>query len=255
MKLELFVGIDPGQVNLALSCFSPTRGVVSFHKPKPVRDKIELKGVDRLSFLMYEIKMWLDEMGKIGDVKQICIEGYAPNEKFGREMSGETRAVILLSLVGWYGLNDPVAYPSVVGTLQLKKFVTGKAMSAKDVMLLEVYKRWGVDLKDHNLADAYGLARVAHALYCAPQVTQFQQDVLDNLQRHTQWNPALHLDSTEAAQLPLPLSEPKHSSRSAPPLSLPRSPQSSPTPPTGAKRSRSVPSGRVRLIRRTRPVR
>lgn len=43
----------------------------------------------------------------------------------------------------------------------LKKFVTGTGRSKKDLMLLKVYKKWGVEFDDHNLCDAYGLARMA----------------------------------------------------------------------------------------------
>ena len=43
----------------------------------------------------------------------------------------------------------------------LKKFVTGTGRAKKDLMLLKVYKKWGVEFDDHNLSDAYGLARMA----------------------------------------------------------------------------------------------
>jgi crossover junction endodeoxyribonuclease RuvC len=43
----------------------------------------------------------------------------------------------------------------------LKKFVTGSGRAKKDLMLLKVYKKWGVEFEDHNLSDAYGLARMA----------------------------------------------------------------------------------------------
>lgn len=43
----------------------------------------------------------------------------------------------------------------------LKKFVTGKGNSKKELMLLKTYKKWGVEFDDHNLCDAYGLARMA----------------------------------------------------------------------------------------------
>jgi crossover junction endodeoxyribonuclease RuvC len=49
----------------------------------------------------------------------------------------------------------------VIAPGTLKKFVSGKGNSKKDLMLLNVYKKWGVEFQDHNLADAYGLARLA----------------------------------------------------------------------------------------------
>lgn len=53
------------------------------------------------------------------------------------------------------GVNYKVIAP---GTL--KKFVTGKGNSKKDLMLLKTFKKWGVEFEDHNLCDAYGLARM-----------------------------------------------------------------------------------------------
>jgi crossover junction endodeoxyribonuclease RuvC len=43
----------------------------------------------------------------------------------------------------------------------LKKFVTGKGNSKKELMLLKTFKKWGVEFDDHNICDAYGLARMA----------------------------------------------------------------------------------------------
>lgn len=43
----------------------------------------------------------------------------------------------------------------------LKKFVTGKGNSKKEVMLMKTLKKWGVEFEDHNICDAYGLARMA----------------------------------------------------------------------------------------------
>jgi len=49
---------------------------------------------------------------------------------------------------------------SIIPPTQLKKFVSGKGNSKKDLMLLNVYKKWGVEFNDDNLADAYGLAQM-----------------------------------------------------------------------------------------------
>lgn len=39
----------------------------------------------------------------------------------------------------------------------LKKFVTGKGVGPKDVIMKEVYKRWAFDTNDNNIADAMGV--------------------------------------------------------------------------------------------------
>ena len=43
---------------------------------------------------------------------------------------------------------------------ELKKFVAGKAGVSKDVILKEVFKRWGFDTNVNDVADAYGLGRL-----------------------------------------------------------------------------------------------
>ena len=52
----------------------------------------------------------------------------------------------------------------IVAPSSLKKFVTGKGNSGKDIMMLETYKRWDVSITNDNICDAYGLARLAEAL-------------------------------------------------------------------------------------------
>lgn len=51
----------------------------------------------------------------------------------------------------------------------VKKFVTGKGNANKDLMLKSVYKKWGFDFNDHNLADASAVAMLCLA----------HQDILD----------------------------------------------------------------------------
>jgi len=49
----------------------------------------------------------------------------------------------------------------VISPSSLKKFMTGKGNCKKDLVLLNVYKKFGVEFCDSNLADAYVLARMA----------------------------------------------------------------------------------------------
>ena len=56
--------------------------------------------------------------------------------------------------------------PLVIPPMTLKKYATGKGTSKKQEMLLQIYKRWGVEFSDDNAADAYALARLSgsHAI-------------------------------------------------------------------------------------------
>lgn len=53
----------------------------------------------------------------------------------------------------------------IVAPPTLKKWVTGNGRASKEDMLESVSSKWGMNFKDHNLADAYGLARKAMEEY------------------------------------------------------------------------------------------
>lgn len=73
----------------------------------------------------------------------------------------------------------------LVAPTSLKKFVTGNGTAKKDVMMLEVYKRYGVSLMNDNLADGYGLAQVGLALMDgnSKATTEKQEEVLALLKK------------------------------------------------------------------------
>ena len=47
----------------------------------------------------------------------------------------------------------------------VKKFITGKGNCKKELMLLKVYKKFGIEFENNNLCDAYSLARYAVEQY------------------------------------------------------------------------------------------
>lgn len=48
---------------------------------------------------------------------------------------------------------------------QIKKFTTGKGNAKKELMMKEVYKRWGFETDSHDVADAYAIARLVEHDY------------------------------------------------------------------------------------------
>jgi len=96
------------------------------------------------------------------DVHMICIE-----DVFTPQMRGQTGAAIeLAKLAGIIRLAlYEAGYPFyVVSPSQIKKYVTGKGTAQKSIIIREVYKRWGIDAKDDNQADACAMAHVAECL-------------------------------------------------------------------------------------------
>ena len=97
-------------------------------------------------------------LADVHGVDLVIIEGYSFAGKFNNALQYELGACIRMRLY-----TDGVPFIEVPPT-SLKKFVTGKGNVKKDLMLLNVYKRWGYDTEDDNEADAYGLAQFGRAL-------------------------------------------------------------------------------------------
>lgn len=94
------------------------------------------------------------------DAKLVAIEGIA-------FMVSKTTSLVQLAAINYLiriGLWKRGIPFVIVSPPTLKKFVTGKGVAQKDVMMLETYKRWGVSLTDNNICDAFGLARISLAI-------------------------------------------------------------------------------------------
>jgi crossover junction endodeoxyribonuclease RuvC len=78
----------------------------------------------------------------------------------------------------------------VVAPGALKKFVTGSGTAEKSMVLRDVYKRWGIDAKDDNQADAAGLAYIAAAVEGLWEpTTEAQRQVIDSLKQQDKAKP------------------------------------------------------------------
>lgn len=66
---------------------------------------------------------------------------------------GELAGIVKASL---HTMHQPFM---IVTPSALKKWVTGKGNAKKDLMLLKVYQKFGVEFSDDNLCDAYALAK------------------------------------------------------------------------------------------------
>jgi hypothetical protein len=67
----------------------------------------------------------------------------------------------------------------------LKKFACNDTKAQKDDLKLHVFKKWGVELKDHNVVDAYILARIAEAIE-TDCVFAYERAVIAKLTLHTE---------------------------------------------------------------------
>lgn len=98
------------------------------------------------------------------DLKSIYLEGisFGSTGRSFSEICG-VHYYIRCSISKIYGLDNNIL--TLIQPTTLKKFVTGKGQCKKELMLLYVYKNYGVEFNDNNLADAYSLARMAKEKY------------------------------------------------------------------------------------------
>lgn len=125
-------------------------------KQKLIRIKQEKEGhIGELERLL-KIRESID----IDDVSLVAIEGLA-------FMARNSTALVQLSGLNYllreklYSLGIPFV---IVTPTSLKKFITGKGNVAKEMMLLETYKRFNVSFESNDLCDAFGLAQCGAAL-------------------------------------------------------------------------------------------
>jgi crossover junction endodeoxyribonuclease RuvC len=148
------VGIDPSLTSTGVIILNDAGEFVAQKNIKPKK----LRGMPRLKFIKEELASFLKEH----KVEKAAIESYAFNIKKSRmkfqlgELGGVVR--LLLFEMGIDYLD--VAIPT------LKKYVTGSGDADKVMIIYSVNNRWGIDFgSNSDLADAYGLAKVAFDQY------------------------------------------------------------------------------------------
>jgi Holliday junction resolvasome RuvABC endonuclease subunit len=151
------VGIDQSLTGFALS---------AIHTLKPSEHitwvyKSPYFGVERLA----DIRSWLtdhldylEEQG--GIIQDIAMEGTVLASHAALVL-GELSATVRLTIFDYFEEDDERRFPLKIPPMTLKKYASGKGNSKKQEMLLQIYKRWGIEFNDDNAADAYALARMA----------------------------------------------------------------------------------------------
>ena len=113
------------------------------------------RGMDRVQSIGRQIGDLIDEWSP----DAVVIEGYAFANRHTLVTLVEIQTCIRLHLHEYSVKRDRQTWAECQPSM-LKKFVTGKGTSKKDVVMLNVFKTWGFEGTD-NEADAYGLAMLA----------------------------------------------------------------------------------------------
>lgn len=124
--------------------------------------KAEGLHIDRLVWVQEKLTELLEGIHYINKPKSIVVamEGYAFGTTMAHmlgELGGIVKLVCYNELNGYDG-----KYPYIIPPTTLKKYITGKGNGVqKNQILLNVYKKWGVEFNDDNAADSYALAMLA----------------------------------------------------------------------------------------------
>ncbi len=110
--------------------------------------KPKAKGAERLGFVEEAVVGLLDDYRP----RLAVIEGYAYGAPQGMAGIAELGGVVRLAL-----FRAGVPYIEVA-PMTAKKFVTGSGRAEKDEVMMCCLKYWGVEVRNNNAADAFGLA-------------------------------------------------------------------------------------------------
>ena len=86
----------------------------------------------------------------------VVMEGLSMGS-FGGKIHDRTGLHYILRWQLWRGAGKEDVL--IVPPTRLKKFVAGKGNATKDFMLLNAYKKWGMEFSDNNQCDAFCLAQ------------------------------------------------------------------------------------------------
>lgn len=183
---DAYIGIDPSLTGY---------GIVALFADGQHLDKLVTTKADqdvyayRLKHIQETVTEALRAVAEHYTVKAICVERPAYNAS-GAFTGGLVHAVTALALLDVFD-GTTLVKPDLIATTTLKKFVTGNgAAKGKGLMTKHVYKKWGYDTDDDNLADAYGLARLAAAVTFGTSELSYERDCIATvLKRRTPWEP------------------------------------------------------------------
>lgn len=131
----------------------------------------------------------LDSLDKVlyrykeGDKVIICVEGFS--------FASKGRAVFQIGYLGWKVREIIEGFCNFRGFTwievppnNLKLYATGKGNCGKELIMLQVYKRWGQEFSDNNTADAFVLAKMGHSYIDKKEdLTEFQTRSMDAVRK------------------------------------------------------------------------
>lgn len=128
--------------------------------------------LERIRAICRQVHGWI---GLQGPNFIVCMEGlsFGSNDPSAQERAGLHFAMRM-------SLDDIGIVPAIVAPTQVKKFATGKGNADKALVMMHVFKNWGLTPGNDNEADAFVLAKIGACLLGFSEPTnQAQREVLE----------------------------------------------------------------------------
>lgn len=148
---SLYIGIDQSYSGFGLVVLDETGHSHQKSLLKYPLNKFKDEGA-RLVKIYDDLVAFLAIHGNSEAEIHIGMEGYAYGAKLNREKLGELGGIVKLVSNLVLGVT-----PTIIAPTALKQFVTGSGRADKQAMLSEIQKL-DPEIKDDNVADAYGIA-------------------------------------------------------------------------------------------------
>lgn len=177
---KVWIGIDPSLLSTGMVVLDERGWTAYLHKPKT-------KGPLRLEQHFTWLVQRLTTIKLTYDVQHVVMEGPSYGSTGQVVSIGELHGVLKLGLVRVFHINNPVAYPTIPVPSQVKKFAADHGRADKTDVRVGIREKWGVDIDQDDVADAYAMARTAQAITdraSSPVLTKPMIEVLDNLKTH-----------------------------------------------------------------------
>jgi Holliday junction resolvasome RuvABC endonuclease subunit len=153
------LGIDPSVTSTGFA-YEDMAGNVHTGRIRPGK----LKGVERLQFIAEALNSLLQRVwAETGEpVTLVAYEDYAMG-KGGKSNPGRVFTIGEAGGVLKLTLHREHVDILLVSPGSLKKFITGKGNTEKELVPSFIAKEWGYNIQQNDEADAYGLLRMAQA--------------------------------------------------------------------------------------------
>lgn len=182
-KGPVAIGIDQSLTGFALTALN----TASPEKYETWVYKSPHNGVRRLADIRWWMENKFDQLDKNGcRIQNIAMEGTVLASHSALKL-GELAAVVKLTIWDYFdgNLNSVIPFeehirrPLQIPPMTLKKYAAGKGNAKKQEMLMQIYKRWGLEFNDDNAADSYALARLAAGISTGSVEAEIVEQIKD----------------------------------------------------------------------------